>query len=49
MGRLVEPWMLQGLLGRDTVGGIVDEDLFQKIPEVLQERCVVGDDFLEDG
>lgn len=38
--------MLQGLLGRDTMGGVVDEDFLQEIPEIFQERGVVGNDIL---
>lgn len=46
MGCLLEPRMLQGLLGRDTMGGVVDEDFLQEIPEIFQERGVVGNDIL---
>lgn len=47
MGCLLEPRVLQSLLGRDAMGRVVDEDFLQKIPEVFQERCVVGNDILQ--
>lgn len=40
--------MLQGLLGRDTVSGIIDEYFLQQIPEILQKGCVVGNYLLQD-
>lgn len=49
VGRLLEPWVLQGLLSGNPVGGIVDKDLLQEILEAFQERCVAGDDVLEIG
>lgn len=38
--------MLQGLLGCDAGFGVVDEDLAEKIQELLVEFCVGGDDLL---
>jgi hypothetical protein len=44
--RFLEPWMLQGLFGRYTLLGIVDEYLPQEIEELAVEVGVTGDGFL---
>ena len=45
--RLLEPLMLEGLLGGKTLLGIVDEDTAEKIEELLIECCSRGDDLLQ--
>lgn len=44
--RFPEPWMLQGLFGRDTFLGVVHEDLPQEIKELAIEVGMPGDGFL---
>ena len=43
---LLEPWVLQGLMGSYPLIWIIDEDLLEKIKEVLGELAGLGDDFL---
>lgn len=43
---LLEPWMLQGLMGGYPFIWIIDEDLLEEIEEVLGELAGLGDDFL---
>lgn len=45
-GRLLEPRVGQGLLGRDAMRRVVDEDLLQQVQEILEESRVLRDDFL---
>lgn len=44
---LLEPVVLQGLVRRDALLGIVDEDLLEKIEEFAVEFVVGWDDFLK--
>ena len=39
--------MLQGLLGRNPIFGIVDKDALQKIQEQTVEMCIGWNEFLE--
>lgn len=43
---LFEPGVLEGVLGRDALFGVVDEDFLQQVEELLVEGCIRGDDFL---
>jgi hypothetical protein len=38
--------VIQGLLGRDPVGRVIDKDLPQQVEEVLEERRIRRDDIL---
>ena len=45
-GRLLEPWMLQRLLGRDSLSGIIEEDTAQEIQELAVEPSRSRDNVL---
>lgn len=45
-GHFLEPRVIQGLLGCDPVGRVIDEDLPQQVEEILEERRVRRDDIL---
>ena len=45
--RLLEPLMLERLLGGETLLRIVDEDAAEKVEELLVERCGRGNDLLQ--
>ena len=47
MGNLPEPGVVEGLLRRDALRGIIHEDLGKKIQEVLEESIVGGDYVLQ--
>ena len=44
--RLLEPLMLEGLLGGKTLLGIIDKDAAEKVEELLIECCSRGNDLL---
>jgi hypothetical protein len=44
--RLLEPWVLQCLMGCYALIWIIDEDLLKKIEEVLGELAVLRNNFL---
>lgn len=44
---LLEPRVLQRLLGRDALFGVVDENLFEKVQELLVEHRRWRNDFLK--
>lgn len=46
LGHFLEPRVIQGLLGRDPVGRVIDKDLPQQVEEVLEERRIRRDDIL---
>jgi hypothetical protein len=46
VGNLPEPRVIQGLLSRDTLRGVINEDLGKQIQEVLEEGVVRWDDVL---
>ncbi len=46
---LAEPGVLERLLGRDALRGVVDKDLLEEVQELRQEVGRRGDDVLELG
>lgn len=44
---LLEPLMLEGLLGGKTLLGIIDKDTAKKVEELLIECCSRGNDLLQ--
>jgi hypothetical protein len=49
MGDLLEPWMIQGLLGSNTLGWVVDKYLGKEIQELLEELVASRDNLLKVG
>ena len=43
---LFEPGVLESVLGRDALLGVVDEDFLEQVEELFVEGCVGWDDFL---
>jgi hypothetical protein len=42
--RFLEPWVLQGLLCRDAICRVIDEDLFEQVKKITAEFIIFGGD-----